>query len=172
MKKIDDIYSGGRMKVERVEVDLPGGISLERIVVKPGGAVAILPMDDEYCYLIKQYRYSIDEYIYEAPAGTMEEGEKPDETAYRELIEETGLKSENIIPKGYIYTTPGFTNERIFLYEAYSLSPSDEYHKDEDELIEVVKVTKPEVFEMIEDGRIVDAKTICLVFKCLGLNEQ
>jgi len=172
MKKIDDIYSGRRLKVERVEVDLPGGISLERIVVKPGGAVAMLPMDEEYCYLIKQYRYSIDEYIYEAPAGTIDEGEKPNETAYRELIEETGLKSENLIPRGYIYTTPGFTNERIYLYEAHSLSPSDEFKKDKHEVIEVVKVKKPEVFEMIRDGRIVDAKTICLVFKCLGMKTE
>ena len=168
MKKIDDICSNGRIKVERVEVDLPGGITLERIVIRPGGAVAILPMDDEYCYLIKQYRYSIDEYIYEAPAGTIEDGEEPLETAHRELIEETGLKAERFVPKGYIYTTPGFTNERIFLYGAYSLTPSDEFKKDADELIEVVKVRKPEVFEMIKDGRIVDAKTICLVFKCLG----
>jgi len=172
MKKIDDIYSNGRLKVERVEVDLPGGVTLERIVVKPGGAVAMLPMDDEYCYLIKQYRYSIDEYIYEAPAGTIDDGEEPAQTAYREMIEETGLKAEKLVPKGYIYTTPGFTNERIFLFEAYSLTPSDEYQKDADELIEVVKVKKPEVFEMIKDGRIVDAKTICLVFKCLGLNAQ
>ncbi|MBN2733677.1 MAG: NUDIX hydrolase [Methanomicrobiaceae archaeon] len=171
MKKIDDIYSGGRLKVERVEVDLPGGITLERIVVKPGGAVAILPMDAEYCYLIKQYRYSIDEYIYEAPAGTMDEGEEPLETAHRELIEETGFKAEKFVSKGYIYTTPGFTNERIFLFEAYSLTPSDEYKKDDDELIEVVKVKKPEVFEMIKDGRIVDAKTICLIFKCMGMNQ-
>ncbi|MDD3407641.1 MAG: NUDIX hydrolase [Methanomicrobium sp.] len=172
MKKIDDIYSGGRMKVERVEVDLPGGITLERIVVKPGGAVAILPMDDENCYLIKQYRYSIDEYICEAPAGTIDEDEKPEETAHRELIEETGLRCEELISKGYIYTTPGFTNERIFLYEAHSLSPSDEFQKDDDEVIEVVKVKKEEVFEMIEDGRIVDAKTICLVFKCLGMKKE
>jgi ADP-ribose pyrophosphatase len=170
MKKIDDIYNGGRLKVERVEVDLPGGVTLERIVVKPGGAVAMLPMDDEYCYLIKQYRYSIDEYIYEAPAGTIDDDEEPLDTAYRELIEETGLKAGKLVPNGYIYTTPGFTNERIFLFEAYSLTPSDMYQKDADELIEVVKVKKPEVFEMIKDGRIVDAKTICLVFKCLGMN--
>ncbi|MBP2133841.1 ADP-ribose pyrophosphatase [Methanomicrobium sp. W14] len=172
MKKIDDIYSGKRLKVERVEVELPGGVSLERIVVKPGGAVAILPTDDEYCYLIKQYRYPIDKYIYEAPAGTMEENEKPGETACRELIEETGLKAEEFIPKGYIYTTPGFTNETVFLYEAHNFTPSDEFRKDEDEVIEVVKVSRSEVFEMIKDERIVDAKTICLAFKCLGMNAE
>ena len=171
MKKIDDIYNGGRFKIERVEVDLPGGVTLERVVVKPGGAVAMLPIEGDSCYLIKQYRYPIDEYIYEAPAGTMNEGETPDETAYRELIEETGYRSDRLVPIGFIYTTPGYTNERIWLYEAHSLTPSNEFHKDEDELIEVVKVKKEEVFEMIRDGRIVDAKTICLVLKSLLSDE-
>ncbi|WOF16649.1 NUDIX hydrolase [Methanoplanus sp. FWC-SCC4] len=168
MKKIDDIYTGRRMKVERVEVDLPGGVKLERIVVKPGGAVAMLPVEGDYCYLIKQYRFPIEEYIYEAPAGTMEDGESPEETAHRELIEEIGMKAGKVIPKGYIYSTPGFTDERIYLFEASSLSPSNEFQMDEHELIEVVKVKKSEIHEMIDDGRIVDAKTICLAYKCLG----
>ena len=168
MKKISNIYDGGRMKVEQVEIDLPGGITLERIVVKPGGAVAMLPVEGDYCYLIRQYRYPIEKYIYEAPAGTMDEGEKPLETAYRELIEETGYRAEKLVEKGYIYTTPGYTNEVIYLYEAEGLTPSDEFERDPDELIEVVKVSKEEVREMIADGRIVDAKTICLVYKCLG----
>ncbi|ADN35383.1 NUDIX hydrolase [Methanolacinia petrolearia DSM 11571] len=168
MKKISNIYDGGRMKVEQVEIDLPGGITLERIVVKPGGAVAMLPVEDDYCYLIRQYRYPIEKYIYEAPAGTMDEGEKPPETAHRELIEETGFKAEELIDKGFIYTTPGYTNEVIYLYEARGLSPSSEFSPDPDELIEVVKVKKDEVHAMIADGRIVDAKTICLAYKCLG----
>lgn len=167
MKKISNIYDGGRMKVEQVEIDLPGGITLERIVVKPGGAVAMLPVEGDSCYLIRQYRYPIEKYIYEAPAGTIDEGEKPSETAYRELIEETGFKAGEFIEKGYIYTTPGYTNEVIYLYEAKDLSPSDEFKSDPDELIEVVKVKKEEIREMISDGRIVDAKTICLAYKCL-----
>ncbi|MBN1432718.1 MAG: NUDIX hydrolase [Methanomicrobiaceae archaeon] len=168
MKKISNIYDGGRMKVEQVEIDLPGGITLERIVVKPGGAVAMLPVENDFCYLIRQYRYPIEKYIYEAPAGTIDEGEKPLETAHRELIEEIGFRAEELTEKGYIYTTPGYTNEVIYLYEARGLSPSDEFKSDLDELIEVVKVKKDEVREMIADGRIVDAKTICLVYKCLG----
>lgn len=167
MKKIRNIYDGGRMKVEQVEIDLPGGITLERIVVRPGGAVAMLPVEGDYCYLIRQYRYPIEKCIYEAPAGTMDEGEEPVETAQRELIEETGFKAETLTEKGYIYTTPGYTNEVIYLYEARGLSPSSEYSPDPDEQIEVVKVRKDELRTMIMDGRIVDAKTICLVYKCL-----
>lgn len=169
MKKISNIYDGSRMKVEQVEIDLPGGITLERIVVKPGGAVAMLPVEDDYCYLIRQYRYPIDKYIYEAPAGTIDEGEEPVDTAHRELIEETGFRAEKLTEKGYIYTTPGYTNEIIYLYEARALSPSDEFRSDEDELIEVVRVNKDEVRAMVEDGRIVDAKTICLAYKCLWM---
>ncbi|EHQ34950.1 NUDIX hydrolase [Methanoplanus limicola] len=165
---VSEIYNGKRLKVEKVLIDLPGGVKLERIVVKPGGAVAMLPVDDEYCYLIKQYRYAVDDYIYEAPAGTIEDGESPADTAKREIIEETGLSASEMIPKGYIFTSPGYTNEIIYLYEARGLAPSDEFEKDADEDITVVKVRISELRGMIEAERIVDAKTICLVYKCLG----
>ena len=71
-------------------------------------------------------------------------------------------------PRGWIYTTPGFTDEKIHLYEARDLSPSAEFGKDEDEVIEVVDVPLRELNRMILDGRIVDAKTICLIHRCLG----
>jgi ADP-ribose pyrophosphatase len=98
----------------------------------------------------------------------MEAGEEPAETARRELIEETGFASKTIEPRGFIYTTPGFTDEKIFLFEARDLSPSDEYRKDEDEIIEVVDIPTAHLRSMVRDGTIVDAKTICLIYHCLG----
>ena len=92
----------------------------------------------------------------------MEQGEEPLETAHRELIEETGFAARTMIPKGFIYTTPGFTDEKIFLFEARDLSPSSDFEKDEDEIIEVIDVALDEIRTMIRDGTIVDAKTICL----------
>ena len=89
-------------------------------------------------------------------------------TASRELIEETGFAATTIEPKGFIYTTPGFTDEKIFLFEARGLSPSQEYGKDEDEVIEVIDVALKDLLAMIRDGRIVDGKTICLIQRCLG----
>ena len=94
-------------------------------------------------------RFAIDQYIFEAPAGTMEPGEEPAKTAHGELIEETGFTAQTIVRKGFIYTTPGFTDEKIFLFEARDLSPSDEYGKDEDEIIEVVDIATGDLKAMI-----------------------
>jgi len=162
-----EIYRGRRLTVEKREVTLPGGQKKERLIIHPGGAVAILPVEGDDCYLIKQYRFAIDDYIFEAPAGTIDEGEEPHETAYRELIEETGMKAATFVPKGWIYPSPGYTDERIWLYLAEGLSPCSDYGMDDDEVIEVVRVPITELKAMIEDGRIVDAKTICLACRCL-----
>jgi ADP-ribose pyrophosphatase len=162
-----EIYRGRRLTIEKKGVTLPNGTTKERVVVHPGGAVAILPVEGEDCYLLRQYRFAIDDYIYEAPAGTIDEGEEPHETAYRELIEETGMKAERFVPKGWIYPSPGYTDERIWLYLAEGLSPCSDYSMDDDEVIEVVRVPVTELKAMIADGRIVDAKTICLACRCL-----
>ena len=162
-----EIFRGRRLWRERTQIQLPNGMEREKVIVHPGNAVAILPVNGDRCKLLRQYRYAVGQYIYEAPAGTMEEGEDPMETAHRELIEETGFRAATIVPKGFIYTTPGFTDERIFLYLARDLSPSDEYGKDEDEVIEVVDVALQDIPGMIRDGTICDAKTICLVYHCL-----
>lgn len=163
-----EIFRGRRLWIETKSIRLPTGTVREKVIVHPSNAVAILPLDGDRCKLLKQYRYAIDQYIIEAPAGTMEQGEEPLATAGRELIEETGFAAKTIVPKGFIYTTPGFTDEKIFLFEARDLSPSQEYEKDEDEVIEVIDVATSELPAMIRDGRIVDGKTICLVQRCLG----
>ncbi len=163
-----EIYRGKRLSIETREFTLPNGTKKERVIVRPGGAVAILPVEGGDCYLLRQYRFAVDDYIYEAPAGTIDEGEEPHETAYRELIEETGMKAETFVPKGWIYPSPGYTDERIWLYLAEGLSPCSDYQMNDDEVIEVVRVPVGDVKAMIEDGRIVDAKTICLVCRCLG----
>jgi ADP-ribose pyrophosphatase len=162
-----EIFRGRRLWIETKTIRLPTGTEREKVIVHPSNAVAILPLDGDRCKLLKQYRYAIDQYIIEAPAGTMEQGEEPLATARRELIEETGFAARSIVPKGFIYTTPGFTDEKIFLFEARDLSPSQEYEKDEDEVIEVIDVAFRDLPGMIRDGRIVDGKTICLIQRCL-----
>jgi len=162
-----EIFRGRRLWIEKRTIRLPQGTEREKIIVHPSNAVAILPIQGDRCKLLKQYRYAIDQYIFEAPAGTMEPGEDPQNTAGRELIEETGFTAKTIIPKGFIYTTPGYTDEKIFLFEARGLSPSDEYGKDEDEIIEVKDIALSDLNAMIIDGTIVDAKTICLIHRCL-----
>lgn len=163
-----EIFRGRRLWIESRMIRLPNGIEQEKVIVHPSNAVAILPLEDDRCTLVKQYRYAIDQYIFEAPAGTMEPGEDPLQTAHRELIEETGFAAQKMLEKGFIYTTPGYTDEKIFLFEARNLSPSQEYGKDEDEVIEVVDVAIRDLPVMIRDGTIIDAKTICLIHRCFG----
>ncbi|MDH7593740.1 MAG: NUDIX hydrolase [Methanomicrobiales archaeon] len=163
-----EIYRGPRLRIEKSIFRLPNGTEKERIVVRPLDAVAVLPVEGEYCYLLRQYRFAIDAYLWEAPAGTIDPGEEPQETAHREMIEETGLCPSRLIPRGFIYTTPGFTTERLHLFEARDLVPSSEYERDEDEEIEVVRLPQKEIHRMIKAGQICDAKTICLVHLCLG----
>jgi len=163
-----EIYRGRRLWIETKTIRLPTGTEREKVIVHPSNAVAILPLNGDRCMLLRQYRYAIDQFILEAPAGTMEPGEEPIATAGRELIEETGFAARTIVPMGFIYTTPGFTDEKIFLFEARDLSPSQEYRKDEDEVIEVIDVATDDLPAMIRDGGIVDGKTICLIQRCLG----
>jgi ADP-ribose pyrophosphatase len=163
-----EIFRGRRLWIEQRNVSLPNGLKRQKVIVHPSHAVAILPIEGERCKLIRQYRYAIDDYIFEAPAGTLEAGEDPIEAAGRELIEEIGFAAQIIESKGFIITTPGYTDEKIFLYEARGLIPSQEFDKDEDEVIEVVDIYLMDLNKMILDGTLVDAKTICLIHRCLG----
>lgn len=153
-----------KITLDTVTVTLPSGAVKERRVVRPGHAVAMLPIEGDFCYLERQYRFAVGEWIYEVPAGTIDPGETPEETAYRELIEETGMAAKTLVSRGKIYPAPGYTDEVIYLFEAYDLTSSDAYGMDDDEQIEVVKVSLGEMEEMIRDGRIIDAKTICLAY--------
>ena len=163
-----EIFRGQRLWIEQKEVRLPNGIERQKLIVHPSSAVAILPIEGERCKLIRQYRYAIDDYILEAPAGALEKDEDPLEAAGRELIEETGFAAQSIEPRGFIITTPGYTDEKIYLYEAHGLTPSQEFGKDEDEVIEVVDVATRDLSKMVAEGSITDAKTICLIYRCLG----
>jgi ADP-ribose pyrophosphatase len=163
-----EIYRGKRLRVVKELYRLPSGREKERVVIHPGDAAAMLPIEGDTCILLRQFRFAIGEYLCEAPAGTMDPGETPLATAQRELIEETGLAGSIFIPRGFIYTTPGFTTEKIHLFEVRGLTPSHEYTKEEDEDIEVVRVPASGVLAMVRDGRICDAKTIALICRCLG----
>jgi len=163
-----ELFRGRRLWIEQRHIRLPNGHERDKVIVHPRNAVAIFPIHGDRCTLIRQYRYPIDDYILEVPAGTLEEGEEPLAAAGRELIEETGFAAGVMEPRGWIYTTPGFTDEKIHLFEARDLSPSDKFVKDDDEVIEVVEVPVRKLNRMVLDGTIVDAKTICLIHRCLG----
>ncbi len=161
------LYEGRRLRVIKVPVHLRDGNTRERVVVQPSDAAAILPVQKDICYLIRQYRFAVDQYLYEVPAGTIDAGEAPEQTAVRELREETGFIAGTMIPRGFIFTTPGFTTERIYLFEARDLYLAGDPRLEEDEIIELTPFTRTQLYAMIDDGQICDAKTICLIHRCL-----
>ena len=162
------LYSTSRMKIETKDLLLPNGNERTYLFVQPVDAVCILPVDEKYVYLIRQYRAIIDSYILEIPAGGMDHpGESKEEAARRELAEEARMKAEEIIPHGFVYSSPGFCTEKLWLFEARGLSRCEEFPMDDDEIIEPIKIRKDEVFSLIRSGEISDSKTIALLTRVL-----
>ena len=140
---------------------LPNGRTVELEIVRHPGASAVVPLhEDGTVTLVYQYRHAAGGMIYEVPAGVLEPGEDPAECAQRELDEEVQLRADRLVALGPIFTTPGFTDERIWLFRAEGLRASTA-RPEEDEYIEVVRIPVEEALAMCRDGRITDAKTIC-----------
>jgi len=162
------IYSGRVVALRIDRVMLPSGRKSIREVVEHRGAVAAIPVKGDKIILIRQYRYPVDEVIYEIPAGTREKNETPDETMARELEEEIGYRAGKLTHLFTFYSTPGFTTEKISIYLAEELEPV-ERRPEHDENIEVVEVEKERIPEMIKNGEIRDGKTIAaLCYYMLG----
>jgi ADP-ribose pyrophosphatase len=109
--------------------------------------------------LIRQYRHAAGRVLLEIPAGGLHENEDPAAAAVRELEEETGFRAQSMVERARFWTTPGFTTEFMYLFEASGLTKT-QTHPDDDEVIEVDIVSRAETLRMIEDGRIQDAKTL------------
>ena len=137
-----------------------------REIIKHNGGVCVLAVIDNKIILEKQYRYAYDEILYELPAGKLEEGEIPEVAAKRELLEETGYEANKLIDYGVMYPTCGYSNEKIYLYVADGLSKKQR-NLDEDEVIDIEYLEIDKVLDMISQGIIKDAKTICLISKYL-----
>jgi len=139
---------------------LPSGRTVVRQVVQHPGAVVIIPqLADGRLILIAQYRFAVGETLLEFPAGTLEPGEAPLECARRELIEETGYRAEHWRALGITYPSPGYCDEQQHLFMATGLVP-EHAAGDEDEILEVKRLTVEEVERAIADGTLVDAKSI------------
>jgi ADP-ribose pyrophosphatase len=153
-------FEGWRIRVRQDRVIAPSGKETTWDVVMHPGAVAIVarPTPDEVV-LIRQQRYATREELIELPAGTLEKGENPLETARRELKEETGYAASCMELRATFYTTPGFSDELMYLYEASGLEPGPQRLED-DEDIQVDVVSVDEALRMTRDGRIRDAKTL------------
>lgn len=158
------IFDGRVVKVYKDSIELPTGQKSFREVVKHSGGVVILAYKEDKILLVKQYRYPLKEVIYELPAGKLEPNEDPFEAAKRELEEETGYCANTWTSLGYVYTSPGYSDEKLYLYKAENLEFTH-CHPDDGEILEPLEVEKNEVVKMIKDGKINDAKTLCALMR-------
>lgn len=152
-------YRGRSISVWADEVELPNGRRVTLDVVRHPGAAAVVPfVSDEDVLLIRQFRHAAGGTIVEVPAGKLDAGEDPAVCAARELEEEAGQRAGRIERLGEIWTTPGFTDERIHLFAAFALEPVATRHE-ADEVIEVFRVPLLRALEMVWSGELSDAKS-------------
>ena len=159
----DLIYSGRVISLLKDTVILHSGRTVIREKVMHPGSVGILPvLEDGSLILIKQFRYVVGSSLLEIPAGTIEEGESPEECAARELLEETGYRLGKLTLLSAFYLAPGYSNEFMWLFKATELRAGD-MKPMPDESIEVKKLSLDEALGLIRSGEIKDVKTICAI---------
>jgi ADP-ribose pyrophosphatase len=155
------IYKGRVVEFNLEEAHLPNGQTVQLEILRHPGASAVVPLqEDGRVVMIRQYRHAAGGMIYEVPAGRLDPGETPLDCARRELAEEVGREATKWKPLGSIWTTPGFTDEKIHLFLARHLTPVSQA-LERDEVIEVVERPLEEAIAMIRHGEINDGKTIC-----------
>ena len=154
------VFRGKVAEAHRVGVRMPDGRVVERDLIRYAGAAVVLPvLDDGSIVLIRNYRFAVDETLYELPAGILEPGEDPAGCAARELAEETGYTAGRIEKLGQFFTGPGTSDEIMHAFLATELTAGRQ-DLEAYEQIEAEAVAGPEVRAMLADGRIHDAKTI------------
>ncbi len=154
------VYTGKILELRVDQVELPNGKMGQREVVKHPGAVAIAAITPEQeLILVSQYRKPVEKELWEIPAGKLNPGEDPLVCAQRELKEETGYQAGHWQLISRYFTTPGFSDEVMYFFQATELKAA-EPELEEDEFIEVVRVPLTRAREMVQGGQIEDAKTI------------
>ena len=163
VKERRTVYEGRIFNLEVDTVELPGGHTVKMEIVRHPGSVVLLPMPSpDEIILIRQYRYTIDRWIWELPAGSLEPGEDPAEGAARECEEEIGFVPDRVERLQSFYPTPGFCDEEMIFYRCSELrqpAADSTARKDEDEDLEPRTFTLDEARELLARGEIVDLKT-------------
>lgn len=160
--KREILFEGKIIELALDQVALPNGGTAERELIFHNGGVGIIAITEEdKLLLVKQFRKPLERVILEIPAGKIDPGEDPAETAYRELEEETGYTSEQLDFVAAMYLSPGFANEKLHLYYTNQLiQVENPLPQDEDEVLELYALTLEEAKAAIETEEICDAKTI------------
>ena len=154
------IFEGRRINLRVDTVVLPSGRETTREIAHYPNSVGIVPLDENgNVILVRQYRHAVVRTLLEIPAGGMEEGESPQQSALRELEEETGYTAADIKEIGGIYAAPGYSTEYLHLFLATQLRPGPS-RNDEDENIEVVSVPLDDIPDLIRSGELCDGKSV------------
>ena len=167
------IYTGRVVHLDVDTVRYPDGSTGEMEMLRHPGAAAVLPFAsdprgaDPTVLLIQQYRYATGGTLLEIPAGRLNPGEEPAACARRELQEEVGVTAGRLERLTTIWTTPGFTDERIHLYWAADLA-AGAHAREPDEFIEVVPKPLSDALGMVRSGAICDGKTVVAILYMAG----
>ena len=162
-KSSEQLYKGPIFTVTKDCVEVKGK-QYQRDVVHHHGGVGVLAIEDNKLLLVKQYRYAMQTDTYEIPAGKLEKDEDPYTCGLRELEEESGYTSDHLDLLCQMYSTPGFSSEKIYIYQSNTLTKLEHPKAmDEDEEIETYWVDIKEAYQWILDNKIHDAKTIIAI---------
>lgn len=159
------VHTGRVLNLDIDTVRFPDGSQGELEIVRHSGASAVVPLLDDPSHvdprvvLIRQYRYAADGYVYEVPAGRLDKEESPVTCAHRELEEETGYRAAQMKPLISVFTTPGFTDERIHVFLAWGLTSGQE-RPERDEFLTSLTLPLSQVLQMIKRCEINDGKTV------------
>lgn len=156
------VYEGKIISVRCDDALRPDGKPCKREVIEHPGGACVLYVEEGRMLFVKQFRYAYGEVLYELPAGKLEAGEAPALAASRELSEEAGVEADSLELLFVLYPTPGYTDERIYIYKA-SGGRRARAHPDEGEFVQSEFVPLEEVRKMLEEGKIRDAKTLVAV---------
>jgi ADP-ribose pyrophosphatase len=159
------VFDGRVVKLSVDRVRLPDGRLSELEMIRHPGAAAVVVLDDGgHVLLVRQYRYATSGWLLEIPAGKLDGGELPEACAVREVEEETGLRPAELTSLGWVWTTPGFTDEKIWLFLARDLTPSRQALQT-DEVLTVERVPLAQAVEMAASGELHDAKSVCALLR-------
>jgi ADP-ribose pyrophosphatase len=160
--KSERTFTGKVFNIDRDTVKMPNGRTVTVDVVRHSRSVVLIPIPEPgRVVLIKQYRYAVNKDLWELPAGSVDEGESPEQAARRECHEEIGLVPATIVRLSAMYPTPGYCDEEMVFFRLSGLEKTDEQaHVDEDEDIEAKTFELRDAREMVRRGEIVDMKTV------------